>query len=319
MVDVGVVGTACASLAEPMATTTEHPAPAADHRGDVVLLGVAVAAVSTSAPLIRYAAAPALAIAMWRNVLAVPPLFLVARRRPRPTRREAKLIIVAGLLLGAHFATWIPSISYTSVSSSVALVATQPAWAALIARWRGEPVERDVWVGIGIAFVGVIILSGVDLSLSTRAAFGDLLAVIGGMLAAAYVTVGAEVRRTVDTATYTTGCYAVAAAGLLLACIVGGRDLVGFDGGTWLAIGGLVVGAQLLGHTLVNQVLRSISPTAVSVAILFEVIGASIIAAFAFDETPPLAAVPAGVLIFAGVVVVIRSGRDRTPEGAPLG
>lgn len=289
------------------------------HDVDLVLLGVAVLAVSTSAPLIRYAAAPALAVAMWRNLLAVPALAWLAWRAPRPDRRERRLIVLAGLLLGAHFATWIPSISYTSVASSVALVATQPAWAALIARFRGERVDRQVWIGIGIAFVGVVVLSGVDLSLSTRAAFGDLLALVGGVFAAAYVTVGAEVRRTVDTAVYTTGCYAVAAGGLLVACVVGGRDLTGYRAETWLAIAALVLGPQLLGHTLVNRVLRSISPTAVSVAILFEVVGATVIAAIAFSETPPLAAAPAGILILAGIIVVIRSGRSRTTEGAPLG
>ena len=291
------------------------PAPA----GDVALLAVAVLAVSTSGPLIRYAAAPALAVAMWRNLLALPALAVPALRAPRPTARELRLISGSGALLAAHFAAWIPSLSYTSVASSVALVATQPVWAALIARWRGEHVHREVWIGIGIALAGVVVLSGVDLSISARALFGDLLALVGGALAAAYVSVGAEVRRTVDTAVYTTGCYGVAAALLLVGCLAAGRPITGYDGGTWLAIAGLVVGPQLLGHTLVNVVLRSITPTAVSVAILFEVVGATFLAALWFDETPPVAAIPAGLLILAGIIVVIRAGRRRPVEGAPLG
>jgi drug/metabolite transporter (DMT)-like permease len=291
------------------------PAP----RGDLVLLGIAVLAVSTSGPLIRYAAAPALTVAMWRNALAVPALAVPAWRAERPTRHEVRLIALSGLLLAAHFATWVPSLSYTSVASSVALVATQPVWAALIARARGDDIHREVWIGIGIALVGVLVLSGVDLSISARALFGDLLALVGGALAAAYVSVGSEVRRSVGTAVYTTGCYAVAAVALLVACLVSGRPLVGFETTTWLAIVALVVGPQLLGHTLVNTVLRSITATAVSVAILFEVVGATVLAALWFGETPPLAAVPAGLLIFSGIIVVIRAGRRRPVEGAPLG
>lgn len=302
-----------------MSTTAEAPGPDAHQRVDLVLLGVAVLAVSTSGPLIRYAAAPALALAMWRNLLAVPVSLLLARGGALPGRRERRLIVLSGVFLAAHFATWIPSLSYTTVASSVALVATQPVWAAVLARWRGEPIDRQVWIGIGIALSGVIVLSGVDLSLSTRAAFGDVLAVAGGMFAAAYVTVGSEVRRSVGTAVYTTGCYGVASVILLAACAVTGRELSGYDGGTWLAIVALVLGPQLLGHTLVNRVLRSLSATSVSVAILFEVVGASIIAAIAFDETPPLAAAPAAALILAGVIVVIRSGRRRITEGVPLG
>ncbi|MFP5322730.1 MAG: DMT family transporter [Acidimicrobiia bacterium] len=299
--------------------TDPAPAPTGAPRGDLVLLGVAVLAVSTSGPLIRYAAAPALAVAMWRNVLALPVLAPSALRAPRPTAGELRLVALSGAFLAAHFATWIPSLSYTSVASSVALVATQPVWAALIARARGEHVHREVWIGIGVALVGVLVLSGVDLSISARALFGDLLALVGGALAAAYVSVGSHVRRSVGTAVYTTGSYGVASVLLLAACLVSGRQLVGYETGTWLAILALVVGPQLLGHTLVNTVLRSISATAVSVAILFEVVGATVLAALWFGETPPLAAVPAGLLIFSGVIVVIRAGRRRPVEGAPLG
>lgn len=284
--------------------------------GDYLVLGIAVLAVSTSAPLIRYAAAPALAVAFWRNVLAVPPLAIAASRGPWPSRRERRLIAASGLLLGCHFAVWIPSISYTSVASSVALVATQPVWAALIARARGEDVARGVWIGIGVALLGVVVLSGVDLSLSSRALFGDMLALLGGVFAAAYVTVGAEVRQSVGTTMYAAGAYLVAAVALLVMAIIGGRDLGGYDAGTWAAIVGLVAGAQLLGHTLFNRVLDVLSPTVVSVAILFEIVGAGVIAAVAFDETPPVAAAPAAVLILGGVVIVIRSGRRRIRDVA---
>lgn len=294
--------------------------------GDLVLLGVAIVAVSTSAPLIAGADAPTLAIAFWRNALALPilGLWLLLRRSERVAWRarsaaDRRLSRISGVLLAAHFATWIPSLSYTSVASSVALVATQPVWAALIARRRGDHIERSAWIGIGLALAGTVVLTGVDLSISSRALFGDLLAMVGGMLAAAYVTVGAEVRRTVSTVSYALVCYTTAAALLLALCAATGQELSGFDRDTWLAIGGLVLGAQLLGHTLMNLVLRSISPTAVSVAILFEILGATLIARVAFGETPPAGAWPAGLLIAVGVVVVIRSDKDASdlvePEG----
>jgi drug/metabolite transporter (DMT)-like permease len=299
-----------------------HRAPA----GDLVLLGVAVVAVSTAAPLIAGADAPTLAIAFWRNALSLPILaaWLLLRRDERAgwrarsalDRRRSRL---AGAFLAAHFATWIPSLSYTSVASSVALVATQPVWAALIARHRGEQIARQTWIGIGLALAGTLVLTGVDLSISGRALFGDLLALLGGVLAAAYVTVGADVRRHVSTVAYALACYATAALLLLGLCVATQQVLTGYDRDTWLAIGGLVVGAQLLGHTLMNFVLRSISPTAVSVAILFEILGATIIARIAFGETPPVGAWPAGLLIVAGVVVVVRSDQDATDLVDPGG
>lgn len=294
--------------------------------GELLLLAVAVMAVSTSAPLIRGAAAPTLAIAYWRNVLALPAVggWVLARRDERQgwtarTPAERRLSRTAGLLLAAHFATWVPSLSYTSVASSVALVATQPVWAALIARRRGDHVGRGTWIGIGMAFAGAMLLTGVDLSISSRALFGDLLALVGGMFAAAYVTVGAQVRQTVSTGAYALSCYATAAVALLAVCLVSGQDLWGYDAGTWWAILGLVAGAQLLGHTLVNRVLRAISPTIVSVAILFEILGATLIARVAFGETPPVGAWPAALLIAAGVVVVVRSDDDASDLVEPGG
>jgi len=285
--------------------------------GDYALLAVAVVAVSTSAPLIRGADAPTLAIAFWRNALSLPllGLWLVARRAERAgwrarSPRDRRLSRLSGAFLAAHFATWIPSLSFTTVASSVALVATQPVWAALIARQRGEHIHRGTWTGIGLALTGTLVLTGVDLSISGRALFGDLLALVGGMLAAAYVTVGGEVRQRLSTVSYALACYATASALLLAVCLVSSQELRGYDQDTWLAIAGLVIGAQLLGHTLVNLVLRSISPTAVSVAILFEILGATLIARVAFGETPPAGAWPAAVLIAAGVVMVVRSGQD---------
>ena len=294
------------------------PARAAVHRpptADLALIAVAVAAVSTSAPLIRQAAAPALAIAFWRNLLAsgvLVPYALVTTRRELLglDRRTLRLAVLAGLLLAAHFATWIPSLSFTTVASSVALVATQPIWAALIARQRGDHVPRAAWVGIGVAVAGAVLLTGIDVQLSSRALFGDLLAVTGGALAAAYVTVGAEVRTTVSTTTYTTLCYVTAAVALLVVCLAGGQDLGGYPSGTWWALVGLTVGAQLLGHSVFNRVLGTTSPTVVSVSILFEIVGAAVLAQLWFGETPPLAAVPAAALIALGVVLVVRSGRE---------
>ncbi|HEX8803930.1 MAG TPA: DMT family transporter, partial [Acidimicrobiales bacterium] len=218
--------------------------------------------------------------------------------------------------LAAHFATWVPSLSFTTVASATALVATQPVWAAVIARWRGEHVPRAAWVGIGVAVAGAVALSGVDLSIAPRALVGDVLALVGGVLAAAYVTVGADVRRTLSTSVYAVVCYSVAAGALLLVCLVGRQPLAGYAGSTWLVLVALTAGPQLLGHTVLNRVLRTTSATVASVAILFEVVGAALLAWLFFDEVPPASALPAGLLIGVGVVLSVRAAADEPAVAA---
>jgi len=288
---------------------------------DLVLMTVAILAISTSAPLIAATAAPALAIAFWRTAfgtLAIGPYVLLRHRRELLglSSRERRLAVVSGVLLALHFATWVPSLMLTSVASSTALVATQPIWAALIARAGGHRVPRQAWTGMAIAFTGVLVITGVDVTLSGRAVVGDLLALVGGFFAAAYVTVGAQVRRTVSTATYTLLCYGVCALALLGACLIGRQQVVGFSANTWAKLVLLTLGAQLLGHSLFNVVLKRVSPMLLSLLILFEMPGAAIIAALWLGQVPPKGVFPAAALVLVGVAVVIRA-EPGTPADQP--
>lgn len=284
-----------------------RPGPA-----DVGRLGVAVVFIALSGPMIAATAAAPLAIAFWRCLLGsgLTGVWVVLRERAqwnRLTAREWRLTAWAGVLLGLHFATWIPSLWLTSVASSTALVATQPVWAAVIARAMGVHIPRTVWWGIGIALVGVLILTGVDFATDPRSLIGDALALIGAVFAAAYVSVGERVRATVATATMTFILYAVAALTVVPLLIVTQSPIWGFSLQAWLLILGVTLGAQLLGHTLMNAVLARTSATVVSLAILWEMPGATIIAAIWLGQIPPLAVIPAAALILIGLVLVIRS------------
>jgi drug/metabolite transporter (DMT)-like permease len=282
-------------------------------RSDAVWLVIAVAAVSTSGPLIREAAVPALAIAFWRNGLAaggLVPAALVPRahgaRRAVPAATWA-LAVVAGLLLAAHFATWISSLSSTTVAASVALVATQPVWAALIGRATGERLAPAAWLGIAVALAGVLVVTGTAVGSSGRALRGDVLALAGGVLAAAYVSAGAVVRRRLTTTEYTAACYSVAAVALLVAALVAGQQLGGFPLRAWLCILAITAGPQLLGHSVFNRLLRTVGATIVSVAVLGEIVGSALLAAWWFGERPPAGLVPGAACIVAGVVLVARN------------
>ncbi|WP_425423542.1 DMT family transporter [Streptomyces megasporus] len=291
---------------------------------DLFLLAVAVSGISLSAPLIAATAAPALAIAFWRNAMAVGALALPALTRHRAElrsmgRRNVLLAVAAGVLLALHFALWLPSLHMTSVASSTALVTTTPIWTTLLLRLRGHRPPALVWAGTAVAFAGVVLLTGVDLTLSPRALAGDALALGGGMAAAGYVLLGAEVRRTVSTTAYTFVCYTTTAAILLAACLALGTDLGGgYSAETWVKLALLTVTAQLLGHSLINRVVRGLGPSTTSTAILLETPGAALIAALWLGQTPPPAVYAALGVIVVGLVLVVRAN-TRTGGTAEAG
>jgi drug/metabolite transporter (DMT)-like permease len=291
---------------------------------DLGLMVIALLAVSTSGPLIAVTAVPALAIAFWRNAMSAGVLLPVALVRNRSelrglTVRERRLALLAGLMLALHFATWIPALSHTSVASATALVATQPVWSALIGTVRGERIGRQVWLGIAVSLAGALLLTGADLRVSGDALLGDGLAILGGIFAAAYMTAGSEVRRSVSTTSYTAVCYSTTALLLLVTCLVGGQGLAGYDGRDWLKLVALTAGAQLLGHSLFNVVLRTTSPTVVSLSILFEIPGAAVIAAlFVKNQHVPWLAVPSAALLVAGLALVIRANTRTTTPSVPV-
>ncbi|MDC3001637.1 DMT family transporter [Actinomycetota bacterium] len=300
----------------PPSGLSRPPAP------DVVRLGVAVVFISLSGPMIAATAAPVLAIAFWRCLIGsgITGVWVIARRwgsLGALTRREIRLTVIAGVFLGLHFATWIPSLTLTTIAASTALVATQPIWAALIARATGVRISSRVWIGIAIAFSGVIVLTGVDLSVDPAHLWGDALALVGAVFSAAYVSVAERVRKTVDTSTMTFVLYAVSAVTILPLVFIFGQQLVGFDAQAWALILAVTLGAQLLGHSMMTRVLSSTSATVVSLAILFEMPGATLVAAIWLGQVPPLALLPAAALILAGLVIVIKAA-DRGPAAATV-
>ena len=306
------------------ASTSSGPATSPP-REDLLLLAVGVVCASTAGPLIAATTAPALAVAFWRNGLGAVAILPWALARSRQELRGAPtrvlcLALLAGAILAAHFGTYVPSLRYTSVASSAALVCSQTVWAGVFGRLLGERLPGLAWLGTAVALAGVLLVTGVDVSLSARALRGDLLALLGGLFGGAYIVAGGLVRRHLSTTAYTLTCYSSCAVLLLVVCLIAGQPLGGYAVGDWVRIVALTVLAQLLGHSLFNLVLRSTSPTLVSLATLFTVPLAAVLAALLLRQTPPLAALPALALLVTGVALVIRArgpGAAAAAEAAP--
>jgi drug/metabolite transporter (DMT)-like permease len=271
---------------------------------------VGVVTASFSAILVRYASgADPLAISFWRCAGGAALLLPFARsaRRPRASS-ELRLPLIAGAFLAVHFATWITSLELTTVASSVLLVSTTPLFVAATA-WLlfRERLSRAGWLGIALAVVGVGFVSGGDLGGSSLV--GDALALAGGATAGGYVLAGALARRRLGIIAYSVVTYAAAAGLLLLACLAARTPLWGWSAATWWALAGIAVGPQLLGHTVINFVLRDIDATTVSVTIMAEPVIATALAYLLLGEVPSVLVYPGGAAILLGIYLTTSARR----------
>lgn len=273
----------------------------------LLVLIIAVLATTYAGPVIRLAAAPAIAIAFWRLVLVLPVTGGLAQREPRTvTRTAVGLMVLSGLFLAAHFWTWIASLRFTSVASSVVLVSLKPIFVwGIAAAWLGEhPGRRERW-GILVAVVGAILIGAGDAALSFGHLTGDLLALAGALTAAGYYTIGRRVRATVGVWTYASIVYGVAALALGAFAIAVHAPLLGHSRTDWAVMASLAAGPMLIGHTGMNYALKHFRATTVNVAALGEPVGASLIAWLvpAIGETPPISAMIGGGVVLAGIAL----------------
>jgi drug/metabolite transporter (DMT)-like permease len=293
-----------------------------------LLLVTGVVAVSFAAIFIRYADAPALSIAMYRQAMAaavVLPLALGLRRDELRglSRRQLGLAVGSGAVLALHFATWIPSVKLTTVAASVVLVTASPIFVAAGSRFLfGERVGTITVGGILVGLVGAAVVSGGDFAVSTRAVAGDLLALAGAVAAAGYFLLGRQLRQEVSALTYVGLVYATCAVLLWPVAALSGSRLVGFDGKTWAMFILLALVPQLLGHTVFNFVLKDLSATVVTISVMGEPVGSTLLALGFFGEVPPWTAVVGGVLVLGGIYVAVtaqsRAARRAGPVPEPM-
>jgi drug/metabolite transporter (DMT)-like permease len=291
-------------------------------RGRVpAVLGCGVLVVSTASILIRWLQAdgvPSLSIAAWRlalAALALAPIVALGRRDElaRLNRSDWLLAFASGAFLALHFATWIYSLEYTSVASSVALVTTNPIWIA-IASWLvfRERIGAGVAIGIAAAICGgavIFLADGNSVRAAGRApALGNTLALAGSVAICGYLLIGRRLRRAMSLVAYIGVVYGAAAICLLTVAVFARAPLTGFADSAWLALFALAAGPQLLGHSSFNWALKYLSATVIAAAILGEPIGSTLLAWLLLGEPVGTAKLAGMALLLAGIFLAARGG-----------
>jgi len=277
-----------------------------------ITLFVGVLAVSFAATFIRLADAPPLVIATYRlaiaSIILIPMAAIKSRRSlPQLSRQDILLILLSSVFVALHFGLWITSLSYTSIASSVVLVTAHPAFVAIISYFLwGERLNKLTIGGIGVAFIGVIFINYGGFTFGSQAILGNLLALIAGFTMGAYLIVGRQLRARIDILSSLTILYTCSAVILLVATVLSGHSLFGYSPTTYLMLILLALVPQLIGHTSINLAVRLVPVIFVSVAILGEPVGATLLGSLILGEIPTANEIVGGLFILGGIFLVMR-------------
>lgn len=311
-------------------TSSPVPATIAPLPRPVVYGGllVGVLAVSTSAILAAVIIGDppvlelALAAAFWRclgGAVSLAPFGWRARRRHPVDRRTVRLLVVSGVFLAIHFALFLGSLAFTTVASSTTLATMSPIFVALGGAWfLDERVDRRTWIGMGLTMVGATAIGLADagqLALGPRALLGDLMAFLSALSVTGYLLIGRRTRGSTHASIYSGVVYASASVVLLAVCLVAGAPLWGYTATQWWALAGLVVGPQLLGHTVFNTLMSSIPAHVVSISVLAEPLVATALAWWLLDQLPAPLYFAAAPLVLVGVALAVLRRRVARPVG----
>jgi drug/metabolite transporter (DMT)-like permease len=277
-----------------------------------LLLSAAVVCVSVGSILVRLAQAPPLAVSFHRVFLAS---LLLAPFAARPATRawrglpgRSRLALLAsGLALALHFATWITSLSYTSVSASVLLVNTTPLFTVAMAwTFLGEAASPRVLAAIALALVGAVVIAASDWSGGgSQPLLGDALAMLGALALSIYHVIGRGLRAALPLDAYIFAVWTTAAVVLALLCAGVGVSLTAYPPRSFAVFLALALVPTLLGHGLVNRSLRALPAPTVGLFLLGEPVGATLLAALLLGETPGAGTLAGGAVILAALVLVV--------------
>ena len=299
----------------------------------ILVLFFGILTISSGSILVRLAQGenmPSLVIAAWRLTLASAVLLPLALRYRRSELAQMSppawgLAVLSGFMLVLHFASWISSLAYTSVASSTVLVTTSPLWVGLTAPYLlKEPLSKALKVGIPLAMLGSCLIGVADVvavvdgrfvfsltqfTSQTNPLLGNGLALVGAVAASAYLLLGRRLRFGMSLLSYTAVVYSTAAFFLVILALASGYDLLGYSAYAYLVMLFMALFPQLIGHSSYNWALGFLPAASVSIVVIAEPVGATLLALLIFQEIPNGMTLAGSCLLLAGIVWASRPAR----------
>jgi len=274
-----------------------------------LILGLALLSVSTTSLVVRHLAlVPAVVIAFWRMFTASAMLWSYSAVKPsgKLSLENRVPIILAGVFLGSHFATFFASVRLTSIASATLLGCLAPFFTSILEWLSGKKLKERVVTGLSLSLFGAFILQ-LTPSSTENVSSGNFLAIASSLFMALTWFQAKKIRKNTNTVVYGRTLFFVSSVTIFLVIFFTKESVFNFSSGTfiWFLFLGFV--PSILGHNLLNYSIRYISATSVSSVVLGEPIIASVLGYFIFGEKIPESFWIGGPLILTGLYYLLNS------------
>ncbi|MFC5472256.1 DMT family transporter [Cohnella suwonensis] len=285
----------------------------------IVPLIVGMIAISFAPILVRYSDAPVSVQGLYRMLFTVLLMLPLGKRQlPGLKSISAKiwlLLFVAGVFLALHFLLWMESLNYTSIASSTIILSLEPVFVMIGAYFLfKDRLRKLAAIGVAVALAGVIVVGSGDISLSARAFKGDLLSLFGTLAVVVNMLVAKKILERVSSYLYSLIVFAIAAACFALYNVGAGIGMTAYSGREWLLFLLLAIVPTIFGHMIFNWLLQYVKPATISISVLAEPVGSSLLGIVLFDELLSGFQLTGGVLIIAGLLLYMRSEKESPVE-----
>jgi drug/metabolite transporter (DMT)-like permease len=286
-------------------------------------LTISIIAISFSAIFVKWSDAPASILSMYRmwlaSILMLPIVWKKRSEFKHIVKKDWFFLFFSGFFLALHFVLWFGSLKLTTVASSTIILALQPI-VSLVGGFFlfKERTSLSALMTMGIAIIGAMMIGWGDFGLSQDAIMGDLLSFFSVIAVVGYLLIGQSIVKKISHWLYSFCVFFAASIILTIYNVSTGVSLSGYPAKEW-GIFLLLATVPTVSHVINNWLLKYVNATTISMSILGEPVGATILAVILLNEHLVNWQIAGGLLVLLGVFFFLSQQQKPLPQSVKEG
>ncbi|MDF2946213.1 MAG: EamA/RhaT family transporter [Bacillales bacterium] len=270
-----------------------------------IFFTISIIAISFAAIFVKMANTDPSITSMYRmwlsSAILLPFVYIKRKEIPKIDKKVWLGLFLSGIFLSFHFVLWFSSLEYTSVASSTMILATQPIISLLFGFFLyKERTNLSSVISMCVAIFGVCFIGFGDIGFSDKALFGDFLSFLSVIAVVGYLLFGQNIVKGLSHWIYTFFVFFFSSIVLTIYNLFKGLELTGYNAYDWKIFILLAI-VPSVAHIINNWLLNYVNATTISMSILGEPVGASILAYIFLHEVLSITQIIGGMFVLVGV------------------